>query len=561
MCDRIEQAICKFWWGSTDNQQRVHWKAKKDIFRSKLAGGLGFRDMHLFNKAMLAKQVWRLQTDPTSLLSQSFKAKYYPNSDILHAQHGRNPSYAWQSIFQAIPTIKKGGCWKVGNGNAINIWEDNWVAWQNGYKILTPRTPHIQIQSVNELITATPAKEWNSNIIDQYFIPSEGTLIKQTPLIREQVDDQFMWPHTKDGNYTVKSGYNLLKHWLDSEMPSSANTNHQSNHWKKLWGLNTIPRHKAFLWRVIQHAIPVKAALAKRGIPCNTLCPRCLLKEETIDHAFIHCSYASKTWFGSKLGIRFDQSHQSFSDWVIYAINSLKEEDLSYLAAITYGIWFARNQWVFNQMTIAESEVINKANTSLQDYIRATTRDIQQQSNNRGRSTSNQHQSGQTTRNRSWKKPEIGTIKINSDANLARAGRWGFGAICRDSTGALIAAATWEKPGADDPTLAEAFALYNAIHLAIDCGFLDVQFENDNAYVISLINKADSNPKSYVGNAIRGIRSARGYFRNCSFNHINREANRVAHLLATMAHDELNNLWIDEIPPQLVTPLIRDLIH
>jgi hypothetical protein len=136
MCDRIEQAICKFWWGSTTNQQKIHWKAKKEIFKSKLAGGMGFRDMLLFNKAMLAKQVWRLQTNPTSLLGQSLKAKYFPNSDILHAQQGRYSSYAWQSIYKAISTIKRGSCWKVGNGNSINIWEDNWVVWQNGYKCL-----------------------------------------------------------------------------------------------------------------------------------------------------------------------------------------------------------------------------------------------------------------------------------------------------------------------------------------------------------------------------------------------------------------------------------------
>jgi hypothetical protein len=354
LCDRIEQSICKFWWGSSNNHQKVHWKARKDLFKSKMAGGLGFRDMHLFNKAMLAKQVWRLHTDPTSLLSQCLKAKYYPNSDILHAQQGRTSSHAWQSIFQAISTIKKGSCWKVGNGNDINIWEDKWVAWQNGYKILTPRQEQTNLQKVNELLTDTPSKSWNSNVIDQCFIPSEGDLIKQTPLIMEPVDDQLMWPHTKDGNYSVKSGYNLLKHWLDSTNPSSANTVRQSNHWKKLWSLDTIPRHKAFIWRVIQNSIPVKTALAKRNIPCNTLCPRCLQKEETLDHAFMHCIHVSKTWFGSKLGIRFDQSHQNFSDWVIHAINSLHDEELRYLAAIIYGIWFARNQWVFNQKHIEE---------------------------------------------------------------------------------------------------------------------------------------------------------------------------------------------------------------
>jgi hypothetical protein len=314
MCERIEQAICRFWWGNTDTQKRIHWKAKKDIFKSKLAGGLGFRDMQLFNKAMLAKQVWRLQTEPTTLLGQCLKAKYYPNSDILHAHQGRNSSYAWQIIYHAINTIKKGSCWKVGNGQHINIWEDNWVAWQNGYKILTPRHNQNNIQMVNELILNNPTKQWNTSLIDQTFIPSEGYIIKQSPLIMEHVDDQLMWPHTTDGTYSVKSGYNLLKHWLDSESPSSANTYSQNNHWKKLWTLNTIPRHKVLLWRIIQNTIPVKTALSRRGIVCNTLCPRCLQKEETIEHAFMHCERASKIWFGSRLNIKFDSSHNSFSD-------------------------------------------------------------------------------------------------------------------------------------------------------------------------------------------------------------------------------------------------------
>jgi hypothetical protein len=525
MCEKIEQASCKFWWGSTDNQKRIHWKAKKDIFKPKLAGGLGFRDMHLFNKALLAKQVWRLQTDPTSLLGLSLKAKYYPNSDILHAQQGRNSSYAWQSIYQAINTIRKGSCWKVGNGQNINIWEDNWVAWQNGYKVLTPKNNLSTIQTVNDLILNNPDKAWNTNLIDQHFFHSEGNLIKQTPLIKEPVEDQLMWPHTIDGHYSVKTGYHLLKTWQDSGSPSSANSNNQKNHWKTLWSLNTIPRHKVLLWRIIQNTIPVKVALSKRGIACNTLCPRCLQKEETLDHVFMHCVHASKIWFGSKLSIKFDQTHDSFSEWIIYAINSLKEEDINYIAAITYGIWFARNQHHFNQQNIEDKIIIRKAHASIQDYILATTSNQQLQPNPRSNSRNNHHRTNSTNHNKNWRKPDAGFIKINSDANLGLSGRWGLGVTCCDTDGVLIAAATWEIPGPEDSTLAEAYALYNATHLALECCFRDVQFESDNARVITLINSHNESPRSYVGNLIRGIRCNKGRFRNCSFHHINREAN------------------------------------
>jgi hypothetical protein len=133
MCEKIEKAICRFWWGSKEGHHKVHWKARKDLFKSKFHGGLGFRDMHTFNKALLAKQVWRLHTNPLSLLSLCLKAKYYPTTDILQATQGSQPSYAWQSIHQAIEVIKKGSCWRIGNGQNIKIWEDNWLISQSSH--------------------------------------------------------------------------------------------------------------------------------------------------------------------------------------------------------------------------------------------------------------------------------------------------------------------------------------------------------------------------------------------------------------------------------------------
>jgi hypothetical protein len=92
----------------------------------------------------------------------------------------------------------------------------------------------------------------------------------------EYTEDTLMWPHSKDGAYTVRSGYNLMVKWQEASNPSSTNTHNNNKIWKKLWSLPTIPRHKALLWRIIQRYIPVRGELGKRGITCPIDCPRCL---------------------------------------------------------------------------------------------------------------------------------------------------------------------------------------------------------------------------------------------------------------------------------------------
>jgi hypothetical protein len=99
ICDRIEKAICSFWWGGNGEKRMIHWKSREFLFKSKFNGGQGFKTMRTFNEALLAKQVWRLLKYPQSLLSNCLKAKYYPNTDILKARRGSNPSYVWSSIY------------------------------------------------------------------------------------------------------------------------------------------------------------------------------------------------------------------------------------------------------------------------------------------------------------------------------------------------------------------------------------------------------------------------------------------------------------------------------
>jgi hypothetical protein len=86
-------AICQFWWSQQEDEHRAHWISWEKMMRPKEEGGLGFRDLHSFNLAMLARQGWRLIQSPNSLCSKVLRAKYFEDGDILNAKPVPGMSY------------------------------------------------------------------------------------------------------------------------------------------------------------------------------------------------------------------------------------------------------------------------------------------------------------------------------------------------------------------------------------------------------------------------------------------------------------------------------------
>jgi len=88
-----------------------------------VGGGMGFRDLELFNMALLAKQRWRIIQQPESMLATILK---------------ENPSYAWRIIMKARGVLEMGLAWRVGNGESIRVWGDQWILGTSTRKVQTP---------------------------------------------------------------------------------------------------------------------------------------------------------------------------------------------------------------------------------------------------------------------------------------------------------------------------------------------------------------------------------------------------------------------------------------
>lgn len=97
LCDDMSKMICRYWWSQQDKENNMHWVSWEEVCRRKEEGGLRYRDLHLFNLAMLAQQGWRILQNLDSLCAQLLNAKYGTNDSLLQAKEGPGISYSWRS--------------------------------------------------------------------------------------------------------------------------------------------------------------------------------------------------------------------------------------------------------------------------------------------------------------------------------------------------------------------------------------------------------------------------------------------------------------------------------
>ena len=159
---------------------------------------MGFRDLTCFNRALLAKQFWRLWNTKESLASQIIQAKYYPNNSILGAKLGSKPSFAWRSIHGAGEIVRDGLIWRIGDGKSVNIWRDRWIPTPSTFMIQSPPKILSRDANVRELIDQDTHR-WNKSLVDNIFIKTESVTTQSIPVSNTNRQDIQIWRGTLNG--------------------------------------------------------------------------------------------------------------------------------------------------------------------------------------------------------------------------------------------------------------------------------------------------------------------------------------------------------------------------
>jgi ribonuclease HI len=543
LCKQLRSCIAKYWWSSSLDRRSLHWVAWDVLVSPKIKGGMGFRDLELFNLALLGKHGWRLMMNPDTLCARVLKGRYYPDSDFLHATVPRNSSATWRGIVAGREALQQGLIKRIGDGVSVSVWRDKWIP---GCRTLQP-SAHIgtdEIALVSDLIDHDTGS-WKVDKVRTNFMAPEADAILNIPLRRGGGEDFWAWSLEKKGIYSVKSAYRALmsrnEHLALDEGTCTESSTTEKQMWTALWKLNVLPKVRVFWWRVLRGILPTESTLKHRHIAQIGRCKICLSADEDLIHALITCDHARRFWDEAQfwLGYTLPNLHPRTWSRDILCDVRFAELDRGKIITIMWAIWNSRNSWTHDKGTFDPVQSVVMAKEALAVLAIPQKHVL-------------------TLPGHGWRPPEEDYVKINTDGGLAlEARQGGAGGVARSSSTYLGA---WSKPllGITDPLIAEAMALREGVIFAKLRGFQRVVIETDCMEVVDLWNSRHGS-RSAVTPILQDIGELALCFISFSIQHVSRTANHSAHLCAKLACTLTGtSSWIDCIPDFLVVSIQSD---
>ena len=329
-------------------------------------------------------------------------------------------------------------------------------------KIISPVTTLPPDAKVKTLIHGNPPA-WDSNKIKALFLPYDAEAILKIPISARAPPDKLIWHATRDGNFSVRSGYHLLLQDCLASNPGCSS--HEPDPlWKSIWAARVPAKVKTFLWRACHDSLPTKSGLYRRKVVPHPYCENCSNQMEDEIHALWSCSIVSSVWNSIPDFSEFHQTnHHSFCNLVRHILKVGFDLLFEKFGVTSWLLWHKHNQ---NQLHLPNEDYTSiwpRAQAFLQEYILA----IQVEELEKQRQAPAK-----------WKPPVFNSYKANFDGAFSKnSSVGGIGVVIRDKQGMVIATLSQKVQACHSAKMIEALAAKRAIHFAIEVGLTDVEFE------------------------------------------------------------------------------------
>jgi hypothetical protein len=207
----LTKIIQKFFWEGTGEKQKYHLVKWDLVCTPRKKGGLGIKNLQLFNQCLLCKWWWKLEYEH-GLWQTLVKAKYGVNKGITRVGMKFDDSPVWKDLLKVKHLYLKGRMMVVGNGQSTDFWKDAWCGTISFYD----RFPQLFDICSQQIITVAEAEElgWQFNY-RRWMNPEIQSQWRQmrdslAMVALNNDTDKPKWKFTKNGIFSVKSLYEKL---------------------------------------------------------------------------------------------------------------------------------------------------------------------------------------------------------------------------------------------------------------------------------------------------------------------------------------------------------------
>ncbi|GAV92484.1 LOW QUALITY PROTEIN: zf-RVT domain-containing protein, partial [Cephalotus follicularis] len=246
-----EKALRSFLWGH-HGRGKVSWR---EVCKPLDEGGLGIKDLKLWNKSLLLKQIWQVLVDQGLL------------------------SWSWRQTLLLRPLARAHLIYRCGNGELFSLWYDPWVHGESVHALYGHR-----VMLDTGLDRAAKIKDilWEG----QWCWPqTSADLIDLQRVLDIPISsgpDCIFWDR-------VGAPFSTSRAWLGIRTPSNKVPWHSL-----VWHPQRIPKHAFCLWLALRGAHRTRDKLLTVGVVQSATCAFHCGLPESYDHLFFQCPFSMK---------------------------------------------------------------------------------------------------------------------------------------------------------------------------------------------------------------------------------------------------------------------------
>ena len=210
---------------------RFHLVKWEMVCRPISNGGLGVRNLRVFNRALLGKWLWRYTKEPEALWKTMIESKYGDLGEgwCTRVVRGTEGKGLWKYIRRGWEVFQRYTRLHLGTGVKIRFWKDAWCSTS----VLLDLFPSLFLIASNKDATVAEVMKvsvsgrnihWNINFNREAqdwemesFVEFYSLLYSVRPNIQQE--DELWWRPARKWVFSVRSFYKVLTQVPDIQFP------------------------------------------------------------------------------------------------------------------------------------------------------------------------------------------------------------------------------------------------------------------------------------------------------------------------------------------------------